>query len=51
MKNKLYEYLLKNGRNMTKEEAKDYQKSIQKLYKPTGRNIFDIIEDEKIKNK
>lgn len=29
-------------RNFTKEEAKIYQESLKKIYKPIGVNIFDI---------
>lgn len=29
-------------RDFTKEEAEEYQKSLKKIYKPTGVNIFDL---------
>ena len=29
-------------RNMTKEELSSYQKSLKKIFKPTGKNFFDL---------
>jgi len=29
-------------REFTKEEAEEYQKSLEKIYQPTNVNIFDI---------
>lgn len=34
--------LFPKQRNFTKEESEDYDKSLDKLYKPTGRNLFDL---------
>lgn len=33
---------LNNMRGFTKEEAERYEKSLMKLFKPTGRNRFDL---------
>lgn len=45
MMNELFKYLLENSRGFTEEESKRYADSIRKMYKPTGRNIFDITEE------
>lgn len=33
-------------RNFTKEESERYKKALSKLYKPTGRNFFDDINEK-----
>lgn len=38
--------LLKNSRPMTEEERKIHQEGINKLFKPTGRNLFDTAREE-----
>lgn len=33
-------------RNFTKEEAEAYSKMLKKISKPTGKNFFDLIDEE-----
>ena len=39
--------LFPNSRELTKEEAEAVHRALNKLFKPTGRNIFDL-PDKKI---
>jgi hypothetical protein len=39
--NSLMDYLMNNSRGLTKEEAEAHSKMLDRLSKPTGRNIFD----------
>lgn len=38
----LFNYLIDNTRHMTDEERKVHQDGINKIFKRTGRNLFDL---------